>query len=116
MDNLSAMYKKLNQTYYASVEADDNIAMEWMRIPHFYRAFYVYQYATGFCTAVALATDILEHNSVDRYIRFLQSGGSDYPIKLLQNAGVDLTQKASILQSLKVFEDCVDELGALLNK
>jgi len=116
VESLSEMYRKLNETYYAGVHADDNIAIEWMRIPHFYRAFYVYQYATGICTAVALANDILENGAVDRYITFLSSGGSDYPVKLLQNAGVDLTDKKSILTSLDVFERCVDELAELLSE
>ena len=114
VESLSEMYRELNKTYYADVVADDNIAIEWMRIPHFYRAFYVFQYATGICTAVALANDILEHGAVDRYIRFLSSGGSDYPVKLLQNAGVDLTDKRSILSALDVFESCVDELTEIL--
>ncbi|CCX41680.1 oligoendopeptidase F [Clostridium sp. CAG:1024] len=114
VESLSEMYRELNKTYYADVVADDNIAIEWMRIPHFYRAFYVFQYATGICTAVALANDILEHGAVDRYIRFLSSGGSDYPVKLLQNAGVDLTDKHSILSALDVFESCVDELTEIL--
>ncbi len=115
VDSLSDMYRKLNELYYPDVHVDDNIAIEWMRIPHFYRAFYVYQYATGICTAVALAEDILEHNGKDRYLNFLSSGGSDYPIRLLQNAGVDLTQKESILNSLNVFEKFVDELAELLD-
>jgi len=114
VESLSALYRELNETYYAGVHADDNIAIEWMRIPHFYSAFYVYQYATGLCTAVALANDILENGAADRYLAFLSSGGSDYPVKLLQNAGVDLTDKKSILTSLDVFERCVDELSELL--
>ncbi len=114
VDSLSDLYRKLNETYYPNVHVDDNVAMEWMRIPHFYNAFYVYQYATGFCTAVKLATDILQNNGRDRYIKFLSSGGSDYPIRLLQNAGVDLTDKHSILSSLDVFTSCLDELTTLL--
>ncbi len=115
VDSLSDMYRKLYELYYPNVHVDDNIALEWMRIPHFYRPFYVYQYATGFCTAVKLATDILKHDGRQRYLTFLSSGGSDYPIRLLQNAGVDLTDKKSILSSLDVFADCVDELTALLS-
>lgn len=114
VESLSEVYRALNEKYYPGVVCDDNIAIEWMRIPHFYRAFYVYQYATGICTAVALATDILEHGALDRYLTFLSSGGSDYPINLLKNAGVDLTDKRSILSSLDVFEDCVRELAELL--
>lgn len=114
VDNLTALYKELNELYYEGVHIDDNIAMEWMRIPHFYRAFYVYQYATGICTAIALASNILEKGEVQRYIDFLSSGGSDYPVELLKKAGVDLTDKNSILAALDVFEKCVDELKELL--
>ena len=96
------------------MHVDDNIALEWMRIPHFYNAFYVYQYATGLCSAVKLADDILHGGAVERYITFLQSGGSDYPIEELKAAGVDLTKKQSILASLDVFEEYVNALDALM--
>ena len=114
VDSLSAMYRSLNELYYPDVHVDDNIAMEWMRIPHFYRAFYVYQYATGICTAIALSRAILEKGETDRYIAFLSSGSSDYPVNLLQKAGVDLTKKDSILTALDEFEYCVEELDSLL--
>ena len=114
VDSLSAMYRSLNELYYPDVHVDDNIAMEWMRIPHFYRAFYVYQYATGICTAIALSRAILEKGETDRYIAFLSSGSSDYPVNLLQKAGVDLTKKDSILTALDEFENCVEELDSLL--
>lgn len=114
VESLSRVYRELNELYYVGVVADDDIASEWMRIPHFYNAFYVYQYATGICTATALARDILEHGGAPRYLDFLSSGGSDYPIRLLQNAGVDLTDKASIASALEVFEQGVDELEQLL--
>ena len=114
VDSLSAMYRGLNELYYPDVHVDDNIAMEWMRIPHFYRAFYVYQYATGICTAIALSRAILEKGETDRYIAFLSSGSSDYPVNLLQKAGVDLTKKDSILTALDEFENCVEELDSLL--
>ena len=114
VESLSQVYRELNELYYAGVVVDDDIASEWMRIPHFYNAFYVYQYATGICTATALARDILEHGGAPRYLDFLSSGGSDYPIRLLQNAGVDLTDKASIASALEVFERGVDELEQLL--
>lgn len=114
VESLSKVYRELNELYYAGVNIDDDIASEWMRIPHFYNAFYVYQYATGICTATALARDILENNGAPRYLEFLGSGGSDYPIRLLQNAGVDLTDKNSIASALEVFERGVDELTDLL--
>ncbi|MEA4940528.1 MAG: oligoendopeptidase F [Christensenella sp.] len=114
VESLSDVYRALNELYYDGAHVDDNIALEWMRIPHFYNAFYVYQYATGLCSAVKLADDILHHGAVERYKTFLQSGGSDYPIEELKAAGVDLTKKESILASLDVFEQYVDELDELL--
>ena len=114
VESLSALYRKLNELYYDGAHVDDNIAIEWLRIPHFYNAFYVYQYATGLCSAVKLANDILEHGAVERYLTFLQSGGSDYPIEELKAAGVDLTRKDSILAALDVFASYVDELETLL--
>jgi oligoendopeptidase F len=102
VESLSDMYRALNELYYDGAHVDDNIAIEWMRIPHFYNAFYVYQYATGLCSAVKLADDILHGGAVERYINFLKSGGSDYPIEELKAAGVDLTKKESILTSLSL--------------
>lgn len=113
-ESLSAMYRALNELYYDGAHVDDNIAIEWMRIPHFYNAFYVYQYATGLCSAVKLADDILHGGAVERYINFLKSGGSDYSIEELKAAGVDLTKKESILASLRVFAQYVDELDSLM--
>ena len=114
VESLSDMYRKLNELYYDGAHVDDNIAIEWMRVPHFYNAFYVYQYATGLCSAVKLADDILHHDGLERYLTFLQSGGSDYPIEELKAAGVDLTKKESILASLDVFTAYVDELDELM--
>ena len=114
VESLSAAYRALNELYYPDVHVDDNIACEWMRIPHFYNAFYVYQYATGICSAVRLAGDVLETGSPERYLTFLKSGGSDYPVELLKKAGVDLTREESILSALDVFEQYVEELTALL--
>ena len=114
VDSLSDLYRSLNELYYPDVHVDDNIALEWMRIPHFYHAFYVYQYATGICTAIALSNAILEKGETDRYIAFLSSGGSDYPVNLLKEAGVDLTKKESILSALDEFESRVEELNSLL--
>lgn len=114
VESLSDMYRSLNELYYDGAHVDDNIAIEWMRVPHFYNAFYVYQYATGLCSAVKLADDILHHGALERYLTFLKSGGSDYPIEELKAAGVDLTKKESILASLEVFDAYVDELDELL--
>ena len=114
VDALCEEYGKLNELFYPGVVVDDEIRIEWARIPHFYNAFYVYQYATGFCAAVALAHGILEGHGLEQYLAFLKSGGSDFPIALLQNAGVDLTRPESILTSLDAFDSAVDELGELL--
>jgi len=114
VDALCEIYGKLNERYYPGVVVDDEIRMEWARIPHFYNAFYVYQYATGFCTAVALAHGILEGKGLDAYLAFLKSGGSDFPIELLKRAGVDLTRPESILTALDEFDRAVDELAELI--
>lgn len=114
VDVLSKIYSELNEQYYQGVNVDENIALEWMRIPHFYRAFYVYQYATGICSAIAIANSILERGETKQYFDFLSSGGSDFPVELLKKAGVDLTDKRSILNALDVFDRSVDELKELL--
>ena len=85
--------------------------LEWARIPHFYRAFYVYKYATGIISALAIADRILTEgkSAVDDYFKFLSSGGSDGPVELLKIAGVDLTDKKPFLQAFKVFSDTLKE-------
>ena len=88
--------------------------VEWARIPHFYRAFYVYQYATGFCSAVAIADRILNHGGAEDYLKFLSTGGSMYPIDELKIAGVDLTSPEPIRSALKVFADTIDEFAQLM--
>ncbi len=115
VESMSKAYRELNEKYYGrNVVIDEQIDIEWMRIPHFYRAFYVYQYATGFSSAVAIANSILEGDGLGDYMEFLKSGGSDYPIKLLQKTGVDLTKKDSILKALDVFEETIGELSKLI--
>ncbi|MCL1918418.1 MAG: oligoendopeptidase F [Peptococcaceae bacterium] len=116
-EDLSIMYGKLNQRYYGPlVEMDERICTEWARIPHFYNAFYVYKYATGFSAATALAQQILQEGkpAVDRYLKFLSSGGSDYPINLLRAAGVDMETPEPVRQALTLFGELLDELEGLL--
>ncbi len=116
-DNLSEMYRDLNQVYYGSdVVLDPEIALEWARIPHFYNAFYVYKYATGFSAAIAFARAILEEGepAVTRYLEFLSGGSSDYPIELLRKAGVDMETPAPVRDALKVFAELVGRLEELL--
>ncbi len=112
-DHLCKQYLKLNRKYYgASVKVDQEIGLEWARIPHFYSAFYVYQYATGFSSAALIAQGIQEGTTgaVDRYLQFLSSGGSDYPIELLKIAGVDLSTPAPVEAALGIFREYVTQL------
>ena len=109
----TSLYYKLNEKYYGkSTIVDEEIGLEWARIPHFYSNFYVYKYATGFSAASALSIQILEEGqpAVDRYTTFLKSGGSDYPLNQLRLAGIDMEKKESIDEVLKTFSNLVDEL------
>lgn len=112
--SMNALYRELNQTYYPACEGTPVSDCEWARIPHFYRAFYVYQYATGFCSAVAIADRILNHGGASEYLRFLSTGGSMYPIDELKIAGVDLTSPQPIADALHIFDETLRELEALL--
>lgn len=119
VESLSKVYYDLNVKYYGpEMVVDDDISLEWARIPHFYRSFYVYKYATGFSAAAALAQRILDEGkpAVDRYINFLSSGGSDYPIELLKNAGVDMTSPDPVNQALRNFSTLVDKMEEFLLK
>lgn len=111
---LSKIYRDLETTYYEGVEVDELVDYEWAYIPHFYMNFYVYQYATGFSSAVAIADRIVETGNTDDYMRFLTLGGSDYPLEELKVAGIDLTKPAAVESALKVFEDTIDEFAALI--
>lgn len=108
------LYGELVKKYYPVADFCDVIKYEWAFIPHFYRAFYVYQYATGFSSAVAIASDILETGDPSRYLEFLSTGGSDYPINELKIAGVDLTSPEVVRNAMKVFDETVDELAELI--
>jgi oligoendopeptidase F len=95
---------------------DEEINIEWARIPHFYSSFYVYKYATGFSAATAIKEAIRQEGApaIARYLEFLKSGGSDYPITLLQKAGVDLTSPEPVNNALQYFKRLVDEFESLL--
>ncbi len=111
-ENLCQIYLDLNQKYYGrSVISKGDIQYEWARIPHFYRAFYVYKYATGIISALAISDRILNEgqSAVDDYFKFLSSGGSDGPVELLKIAGVDLMDSAPFMSAFKVFEDTLNE-------
>ncbi len=118
-DSLNKMYADVFEAYYGdSVNVDPLNASEWSRIPHFMRNdnFYVYQYATSFAAATALAKQILQEGEParDRFLEMLHSGSNDYPIELLKKAGVDMTTPQPIYDTIEVFEGLVDELEAVL--
>ncbi|PSQ46925.1 oligoendopeptidase F [Halobacteriales archaeon SW_6_65_15] len=110
------IYGDLKAEFYEPAVIDDRIAREWSRIPHFYRAYYVYQYSTGISAAIALAEDILEEGepAAERYLEFLQSGSRDYPLELLEIAGVDMSSPEPIQRALDVYDDHLDEMAALI--
>src|SRR5690625_3942761 len=101
-DKLIEIYYGLNKKYLGdAMVSDEEIGLEWARIPHFYFNYYVYQYATGYSAATSFAHQILEEGepAVNRYIDFLKAGNSDYPIEVLKKAGVDMTSKQPILEA-----------------
>ena len=115
--DLCSIYYDLNKKYFGdNIVIDRDIEMEWARIPHFYSSFYVYKYAIGFSAASALAKAILDkkEGAVERYIEFLSSGGSDYPVNQLEKAGVDVSIPKPIDEALNVFSKLVDELDSLI--
>ena len=112
-DDLNDIYYKLNQKYFGNdIVIDEQIKYEWARIPHFYSDFYVYQYATGYAAASAFANSILngEKDAVEKYIGFLKSGGSDYPIEILKKAGVDMTTSKPLESTINRFNELLDML------
>lgn len=114
---LCELYGGLNAKYHGpSVEQDDFIRSEWSRIPHFYRAFYVYKYATGFSAAAAIAGRILSGGpgAASDYLRFLSTGDSDDPIELLKIAGVDMGRPGPVDEAMKTFESLAEDLGKLV--
>ena len=114
--SLTALYHDLNAAYYPGVESTPETDAEWARIPHFYNAFYVYQYATGFCSAVAIADSILNRGGAGEYLKFLSTGGSMYPIDELKIAGVDLTSPEPIERAMHVFAETLDEFVGLMDQ
>jgi oligoendopeptidase F len=116
---LCKIYHDLNVAYFGGdIVIDSEIDMEWSRIPHFYTAFYVYQYATGYSAAIALSRRILNEGkpAADDYISFLSSGSSDYPIELLRKAGVDMGTKEPVKQALQLFSKLLDQMEALMQQ
>ena len=118
-DVLDEFYGKLNQRYYGdSVEPGGEIAKEWARIPHFYYNFYVYQYATGFAAATALANKVIHGTDQERdaYINFLKSGSSDYPTEIMKRAGVDMTKADYLRDAFDTFEKRLNEFEKIVNE
>jgi oligoendopeptidase F len=114
---LTRIYYDLNVKYFGEdLVIDEEIGLEWARIPHFYYNFYVFQYATGYSAAAALSKQVLEEGepAVTRYLDFLKAGSSDYPIEVLKRAGVDMTSSEPIEQALDVFEQTLSEIEELL--
>lgn len=116
-DRMCEQYEALNCKYYGpSIEKDDTIRYEWARIPHFYNAFYVYKYATGYSAATAISNKILNEGkaAADNYIKFLKTGESDYPIELLKIAGVDMSSPEPIEKAMETFDTLLDEFEKLI--
>ena len=116
---LSGEYRRLVEQYFGpDMVVDDRIALEWARIPHFYYDYYVFQYATGYCAAIALSRRILSEGkqAVADYIRFLSGGRSQSPIDLLKGAGVDMTTTEPVEQALQLFGQLLDEMEALMEE
>ncbi|MDR1000421.1 MAG: oligoendopeptidase F [Clostridiales bacterium] len=115
-ESLSVLYKRLTALYFGDgIVIDDEISFEWSRIPHFYSAFYVYQYSTGFSAAVAFARAIeKDPSAVEKYKQFLKSGSSDYSINILKKAGVDMSRPEPVREALKLFEELVGDMERLL--
>ncbi len=116
-DKCCEIYRQLNQDYFGdAIVVDEEIALEWARIPHFYYNYYVYQYATGYAAAIALSQRILHggKEAVEAYLGFLKGGCSKTPIELLKGAGVDMSTPEPIHDALKVFDDLINEMRALM--
>ncbi|ELY79996.1 oligoendopeptidase F [Natrinema gari] len=116
-DRLDDLYRGLKADYYDPAAIDDRIAREWMRIPHFYRAFYVYQYATGISAALAIVDDILENgqSAAEDYLEFLRHGSREYPLELLRIAGVDMSSSDPIDRALETYGQRLEEMEALMS-
>ncbi|MFD1563237.1 oligoendopeptidase F [Haloarchaeobius amylolyticus] len=116
-DRLDDLYRGLKEEYYEPAAIDDRIAREWMRIPHFYRAFYVYQYATGISAALAIVDDVLERGqpAAKDYLEFLRRGSREYPLELLRIAGVDMSSSDPIDRALETYGERLDEFESLLD-
>ncbi|QLD90606.1 oligoendopeptidase F [Natronomonas salina] len=114
-DRLDDIYEGLKADYYEPADVDDRIGREWMRIPHFYRAYYVYQYATGISAAVAIVDRIREEgeDAAADYREFLRSGSRGYPLELLETAGIDMSSPEPVESAIETYDDLVGEYESL---
>ena len=121
-ESLSLLYQDLVKKYYGSDQGlcyiDDYVSMEWAFIPHFYRTFYVYQYSTSFTASISLAEAVLnkEPGALGKYMAFISSGGSDYPIELLKKAGVDMTTSVPFDKTIVAMNEVMDQIEVILKK
>ena len=116
-ETLCKEYRALNERYFGpDMVLDEQIELEWARIPHFYYNYYVFQYATGYAAAIALSRRILREGepAVKDYLNFLSGGCSKDPIDLLKGAGVDMTTAAPVEEALALFDELLDEMEELL--
>ncbi|MDD5263056.1 MAG: oligoendopeptidase F [Methylacidiphilales bacterium] len=119
LESFRAVYRKLLEAYHGpGLVLEEDLELECLRIPHFYSAFYVYKYATGISAALALSTQVLEEGEAARvrYLEFLKSGGAQFPLDTLREAGIDMSQPAPVEKALQLFQRRVKELGDLLRK
>jgi oligoendopeptidase F len=115
LEGFQKIYRRLLDDYFgANFSIDDELELECLRIPHFYSAFYVYKYATGISAAAALARQVLETGDASRYLGFLKSGGSKFPVETLREAGVDMASPEPVQATLDLFARRVKELSALI--
>ena len=121
-DTFCKIYKEITDKYYGNnqgiCKVDDYISMEWAYIPHFYRNFYVYQYSTSFTASISLAEKVMsgDQNALKSYMKFLSAGGSDFPIEILKNAGVDMTTSDPFEKTTVAMNKVMDEIEKILDK
>ncbi len=117
-ESMNELYGDLFAAYNPGVEVDDDVRLTWSRIPHFYSAFYVYQYATGMSSAINLAAAVRDEgeSARERYLQMLAAGGSDYPMKVLRAAGVDLETAAPIERGFEEFDRVIAEMESLADE
>ena len=118
-EKMADQYEKLLKEYFSDeVVIDDEIRYEWSRIPHFYYNFYVFQYATGLSAAMAFSKRVLdgEEGALEDYLGFLKAGSSKYPVDVLKEAGVDMSDPSTVDAALSIFVELVDEFESLLKE